>query len=168
MANSKKDTLIRTAYDGHDTSVYAITFTEPSLTKQAFADECDINNIIARFSETGVLEHYNERAPVYADVSSSVDFQSALNIVIAGQTAFETLSSKIRERFGNDPAKFMEFIHDPSNRDEAVKLGLVEPPAPESSERAHNAGADDSGAPLPQVGESSGKPLKKGSKAPSE
>ena len=49
-----------------------------SLTKQSFREQCDINAIIARWQDTGMLEHINKENPRYGDFSTSTDFRSAL------------------------------------------------------------------------------------------
>ena len=43
------------------------------------------------------------------------------------QKAFDALPAELRERFENDPGKFVEFCLDPKNKDEAVELGLAVP-----------------------------------------
>ena len=35
---------------------------EPSMTKQEFVAECDINNVIRSYQVTGIMAHLNERA----------------------------------------------------------------------------------------------------------
>lgn len=101
---------------------------EPSLTKQDQADACDINRIIRQYSATGVWTHVNERAQqgAYADLSNAPDYQDALNVIARANEAFESLPAIVRERFMNDPARFLDFMADPSNVEEAIKLGLAE------------------------------------------
>lgn len=105
----------------------------PSMTKQSFKDECDINNIIRQYKATGMINHVaaNAARGVYADLPPPLDYQEALNIVIEGERAFESLPAKLRERFNNDPRAFLAFVSDPENKDEMVKLGLLKPPAPD-------------------------------------
>lgn len=106
-----------------------------SMTKQEFLPDCDIHNILAEFKVTGQIKHLaaNTAAGVYADLSGLPDFQTALNTVVAGEAAFASLPSKLRARFENDPAQFLDFMSNPDNQDEAIKLGLAvdtRPPAP--------------------------------------
>lgn len=111
----------------------------PSMTKQSFVEECDINNILREYSASGQLRHISARAEqgMYADLPDQADFQTALNIVLEGQAAFASLPSKVRNRFNNDPAEFLEFMADPANQEEAIRLGLATDsrpaPAPASS-----------------------------------
>lgn len=98
-----------------------------SRTHQSFKDECDVNNIMARYAKTGVLDHVRRSAPVYGDFVEVADYHTALNVMIEAQDMFDALPAKVRRRFNNDPAELMEFVHDPENSDEAHKLGLLKP-----------------------------------------
>lgn len=113
---------IRSAYSGHVR--HAITFSEETRTKQSFKDECDINNIMAKYQRTGLVEAVNQRQPQYGDVSA-IDFRTAMETVANAQEMFEAMPSSTRKRFGNSPASFLEFVQDPGNRAEAIKLGLM-------------------------------------------
>jgi len=99
-------------------------FTSPTRTKQSFRDECDINNIVKRFNVTGQLP-VGSVQPQYGDFSGITDYQSALNAVMAAQDSFLALPAKLRARFDNDPALFVEFASDEANRDEMKALGLL-------------------------------------------
>ena len=105
---------------------------EPSLTQQHFKDETDINNILRQFNVTGMLPEA-PLSPRYGDFSGIVDYHSALNAVIAAEDSFMTLPAQIRARFENDPAQLIDFLSDENNRQEAVKLGLLEVPKAEST-----------------------------------
>lgn len=96
---------------------------EPSQTKQSFASECDVNNIMARYERTGILDFVNEHEPHYGE-ASAFDFQVASNLVIDAQRMFDDLPANIRSRFQNDPVQFLLFIDDPLMVDESIKLGL--------------------------------------------
>ena len=105
---------------------------EPSLTQQHFKDETDINNILRQFNVTGLLPE-SPLSPRYGDFSGIGDYQSALNAVIAAESEFEALPAQIRARFNNDPAALIDFLDDDNNREEAVKLGLLDQPKAEST-----------------------------------
>lgn len=118
-----------------------------SMTKQSFANEVDINQIVARFSKTGLLPTFNGQ-PFYGDVSEIGDFQEAMNVVASANELFNQYPAEIRERFGNDAGQLIEFLSDENNRDEAIALGLVvkpvdpvvDPIAPLSQPKAENKG----------------------------
>lgn len=98
--------------------------TEPSRTKQSFREESNINNIMAKYARTGIVEHGNRHAPSYGEVPA-VDFKQALELVMAAEQSFAELPALVRRRFENDPANFLAFCEDPANRDEAGTLGLL-------------------------------------------
>lgn len=109
-----------------------------SMTKQSEMESCDIHNILKEYSQQGFENLVRENAArgQYADLTDLPDYQEALNIVISSQAAFAALPSQVRERFGNDPARFIQFLGDPANQEEAIRLGLAtdtrppEPPPP--------------------------------------
>ena len=112
----------------------------PSMTQQQFADECDVNNILANYARTGDISLISKGQGFYGDASDyPVDFNTAMQIVLDAQDRFDELPSRVRERFDNDPAKFLTFIDNPENRDEAIKLGLIVLPEGDA-QRSHEAG----------------------------
>lgn len=112
-------------YDRDKNSAGArLVFTKPSRTKQSFRDECDINHILRQFNVTGQLP-IGSVQPQYGDFSGITDYQSALNAVMAAQDSFLQLPAKVRARFQNDPALFVEFASDEANKDEMKALGLL-------------------------------------------
>jgi phage internal scaffolding protein len=98
---------------------------EPSLTQQHFKDETDINNILRQFNVTGMLPEA-PLSPRYGDFTGIVDYHTALNAVIAAEDGFMALPADLRARFENDPENLINFLNDESNKDEAVKLGLID------------------------------------------
>ena len=101
-----------------------LVFVGASRTKQSFRDECDINNILRKFNVTGQLP-IGSVQPEYGDFSGVTDYQSALNAVMAAQDSFLQLPAKVRSKFNNDPALFVDFASDEANKDEMKALGLL-------------------------------------------
>jgi len=101
-----------------------LVFTRPSRTQQSFRDECDINTILERFNVTGQLP-VGSVQPQYGDFSGVTDYQSALNAVMAAQDSFLQLPAKVRAKFNNDPALFVDFASNEANKDEMKALGLL-------------------------------------------
>jgi phage internal scaffolding protein len=99
---------------------------DATLTQQHFRDECDINNILRQFNVTGLLPE-NTLSPRYGDFTGISDYQTALNQVIAAEDEFMRLPAELRARFDNDPGNLIEFLENSENKDEAIKLGLVNP-----------------------------------------
>lgn len=101
---------------------------DESIVMQSFAEECDINTIVARFGLTGVLPNGVDM-PQSGDFTDVTDFHTAMNLVAQANSAFMELPAHIRARFGNDPARVIAFLDDEKNREEAVGLGIVAKPA---------------------------------------
>ena len=99
---------------------------EESLAIQSAKDECDINTIVRRFGVTGVLPE-GARSVTYLDFDGVFDFQTAMNAVRSAQDAFMALDADVRQRFYNDPQRFVEFCSKPENIDELRRMGLADP-----------------------------------------
>jgi len=111
----------------------------PSRTKQASKDECDVNNIVKKYTQSGVLTHVRMSQPQYGDFTQVADYQTALNAVMQAQETFSQLPPKIRARFGNDPGQFLEFMEDPKNDAESRHLGLRPKKLPEGGSNQRKA-----------------------------
>lgn len=121
--------------DGPDWDGGVDCSVEPSMTKQSFADECDINKIMERYEKTGVMPE-GRRMYEFGEAISEYSYQESMNAVIAADQMFSELPAKMRDRFGNDPLQLLKFLDDPDNKDEAIELGLLKrpPPPPEPME----------------------------------
>jgi len=105
----------------------ALTCEDPSLTQQHQKEDADINTIVARFGLTGELP-FADRQPRYGDFTAVTDYHSAMNAVRSANEDFMSLPAELRARFHNDPAELVDFLASSDNRDEAIKLGLVNAP----------------------------------------
>ena len=103
-------------------------------TKQSEAKSADINHIVAQMGGLAF------QAPVggpEVDYSDFPDYLEAMNSVAMVNQSFARLPSKVRERWGNDPANIFHAIRATEQGqvdfvDDLVELGLMEPPkAPE-------------------------------------
>lgn len=99
---------------------------DPSLTRQEFLEESDVNNIINQYQTQGILPTTRPDG-TYADFTDPAftDYQHAQQLVLDADYAFAQLPARVRERFGNDPASLILFVQDPANQEEAHKLGLL-------------------------------------------
>ena len=128
------------AYRPHD-RVQTIIEGE-SATKQQFADEVDINRIMDRYERDGIIAHVNRYEGQYGDFGDAPSYHAAMNTVVEAQEMFESLPARIRDRFGNSPAVFLEFVQDPANQEELVDLGLATRRGPEGQPTAGPSGPD--------------------------
>jgi len=86
------------------------------LTEQHHKDSCDATQIVQRYAQTGVLTHVKNIPGIYADLPDTLDYQWALETFRKASDAFAAIPASIREKFGHSPHRFLEAIHDPSNR----------------------------------------------------
>lgn len=114
----------------------------PTKTQQSFKESCDVNKIVNKFNQTGLVSHLNRQNPSYGDFSGLTDFKTNLDTVSQAMQAFNALPSHIRKRFSNNPALLADFVMDSSNYDEALKLGLVVPKAAPKTESTLNDSND--------------------------
>jgi len=116
---------------------------EVSKTQQQFADQVEINNIIKKYQKTGQWLHVTSKTGIYADVSQIGDYAQCLQKVLDANSAFSSLPSNIRARFSNDPAQLLSFLQDPSNKEEAEKLGLLNKPSMSNLSNANDLNESD-------------------------
>jgi hypothetical protein len=132
----------------------------PGRTKQSFKDECDINKIMARIMKTGVDPFFDRvQMGKFLDLEHFPDFMAAQNHINAMYAYFGRLSSSTRSLFNNDPSNLVDFLSDPKNKDEAVKLGLLAADKPVEAAPAGSAqppadvSVDAAGAIAPNSGQ---------------
>lgn len=99
---------------------------EPTMTKQAFKKDTDINFIIDRFQKTGVMAHQKQYQGEYGEYHE-IDYHEAMNVVTEADQMFQSLPSSLRKRFGNDPAAFLSFVSDENNAEQMREMGLLAP-----------------------------------------
>lgn len=99
----------------------------PSLTKQEFLEESDVNFIVNQYETTGLGPLAADREPIYGDFTDPAltDYHHALQVVAGAAELFQRLPARVRERFANDPANLIQFVQDPNNQKEAHELGLL-------------------------------------------
>lgn len=121
---SNEPRLIRSAYSPK-AAIQLVCLTK-GRTKQSFKDECDINTIIRRFLRTGVMDFTAKNERRYGDCTG-LEYTQAMQKVAAAKSLFNELPGRIRARFDNEPALFLDFVQDERNREEATEMGLLKP-----------------------------------------
>lgn len=96
------------------------------VAQQQFKEQCDINNIMKNYMQTGEISHLNPKTGVYGDFSDVKNYQESLDLVIKAKETFDQLPAKVRTRFNNNPKELVEFCNDPKNIEEAIDLGLAD------------------------------------------
>lgn len=104
----------KTAYSKRTPSETNIDYSDiPSMAVQEQKESTDINNILRRFQETGLIEHVNEHQD-YGDFTN-VDFQTQQNTVAKIQSTFNELPGNVRQQFNHNPQKWIDHISNPDN-----------------------------------------------------
>lgn len=104
---------------------------DESLTQQHFATDADINVLAERFGiKSGPMPKVIMNPSHFGDFRGAPDLREALEIMREVDEQFYTLSPKLRAKFHNKPAELWDFVHDPENFDEGVKLGIFNAPPP--------------------------------------
>lgn len=121
-------TVIRNRYALGDRAS-GLECKDPSRTKQSFAKDADINNIMAKYAKTGILVDpalaIRARKAQYGDFSTGTGFQEIQDQLVVIRTVFDQLPADVRKALDNDPARMVDFMSDPENEAECVKLGLI-------------------------------------------
>lgn len=104
------------------------------MTQQHFAEEADIETIVRRFGLTGQFPS-SVTAGVYGDFTGITDYESAEETIRRTHERFMLLPAELREKFGNDPGRLVEFAAANSLEDlEALtrppQVPVVAPEAP--------------------------------------
>lgn len=99
----------------------------PSLARQEFADECDINVIMARYERTGEVP-LGGKQPRYVDLAGAPQtLMETLQLLKEAEEAFMRLPAKVRREFDNDPVAFADFAMDEENLPQMREWGLAAP-----------------------------------------
>lgn len=125
---------------------------EPSLTRQEFAEECDINTIMQRYEAGGAVSHVNRHEPIYLDTTLYPGLQASMDLFRQAAKEFNALPAKVRREFDNDPQKFVDFASKEENLPKMREWGLAEPekvPDPPMKVEVVNPGPAPGDAPKP-------------------
>lgn len=100
----------------------------PSLTRQEFAEECDINSIMARYDGYLSDPMRSIREPTYYDFTDLPQtLLESMEVLRQGEEAFFRLPALVRREFDNNPAAFVDFAANPENLETLREWGLAEP-----------------------------------------
>lgn len=103
--------------------------TEILLTEQNHKGSVDINHIVARHGIDKIAAASNIMAMSFDDNPHN-NFQEMMEMVAKGREAFESLTAQTRDEFHNDPARYMDYVQNPANREAMVARGWLNPPEP--------------------------------------
>ena len=119
--------MFRTGYN-YDTNAVSdetgLTCDDESLAIQSAEEESNINTIVRRFGISGELPS-DVAMPRSGDFTNAPDFHTAMNLVRQAQEEFLRVPAEVRARFNNDPGRFIDFVDNSENYEEAKRLGLL-------------------------------------------
>lgn len=118
---------------------YSKSKTNPGKTQQHFKKQCDINNIVSAHLKKGLSPHLNPNVENYG-FASAIDLQDAMNVVTYANQGFAQLPSDVRNKFDNDPRKFVEFIDTEGHQEQLKEWGLLRPSIEAADPQAAGAG----------------------------
>lgn len=101
------------------------------MTRQEFAEECDINTIMKRYEAGGAISHVNAVQPVYLDTTLYPGLQASMDAFREAAKSFNALPATVRREFDNDAQKFVDFASDKNNLEKMREWGLAPPVAVE-------------------------------------
>lgn len=101
----------------------------PSMTRSEFQDECDVNQIMARYEKNGIWPiQMGLQEPRYVDFTILPgDLQGTIAYMQEAELSFMQLPASIRREFDNDAVRFVEFASDGANIGKLREWGLARP-----------------------------------------
>lgn len=105
--------------------------TDPSLTVQSDGPRSEIRHIMAKYKQTGIVDHMRNVDLQFRDVSEFTDYADMARATKEAEGVFMKLPSKIREVFQHDHLRWLDAAHD-ADKLEALRpkleaLGVMKP-----------------------------------------
>ncbi|QCQ84764.1 internal scaffolding protein [Blackfly microvirus SF02] len=114
----------------------------PSLTRQEFAEECDINTLMRRYEGhvIGGPGNLPPAVPMYFDFASIPrTLLEYMDFMQSAEASFMSLPAAVRKEFSNSAHDFVEFASAPENLPQMRTWGLA--PAAEVPKEAASSSA---------------------------
>lgn len=140
--------------------------TLPTRTQQHFKEDCDINNVIRKYGQTGMWAHLDPREATYGDFSQETDLTAATQLVDQAQREFDALPAAVRALCQNDPVMLLHNLANETSAAQLVAAGLPVEPVPRTLEEQIASGVQDGLAKTPE-GVTSGEEEQTGPVSPS-
>lgn len=112
---------------GRPRSKFQTVNNQPSETVKAEAELGDINLILKKYREVGIIDNLNITEEMFADVTEFTDFQDVMQTAKVAEQEFMKLPSKVREVFNHDVATWLDTAHDQEKRSQLIEAGEVTP-----------------------------------------
>lgn len=102
----------------------------PSLTRQEFAEECDINSLMSRYDAhvIGGPGNMAPANPMYVDFTHMPgNLLDYMEFMKTAEQSFMSLPAVVRREFDNSAPAFVDFASDPENLEQMRTWGLAPP-----------------------------------------
>lgn len=120
-------------------------FEDESLTVQSDGELTDLNRMMERYKNTGLLDALNKTEAQFMDCTQFSDYADLMRNVKEAEAEFMKLPSKVREIFDHDVVVWLDSAHDKEKRDALVQAGYLKMPevAPAEAPPGVEEGGDD-------------------------
>lgn len=138
-------------YDEKEKSSTIITDFGPTKTKQALAEQLDVNKIVRKYGGVDQVAAAHSFEAVYGVDFNSIDIHQAIDMLDRASELFESVPSEIRAKFDNDAGKYIDFATNPQNLEQMRAWGMTNLPPVEPA--SPPAGGEPPPEPAPKDGE---------------
>lgn len=139
---------IQLDYRGRPRSDSQTEFLDQSLTIQSDAPEADIQLILKKYREVGIIDNLNLTEASFMDVTEFTDFADLMRQTKIAENEFMKLPSKVREIFNHDVANWLDTAHDEEKRASLIEAGIIEPEQqPGTGDQPPDGGTDPNPGP---------------------
>lgn len=108
----------------------AVEAGEKLLVEQHHKKEVEINNIVKTHGVSRLAMTREALDLTFDDVTTN-DFQEAMNLIKQGNDLFQQLTSEERAEFNNSPERYLDYVHNPANKEALIERGWMKAPDPE-------------------------------------
>lgn len=113
-----------------------------SKTDQSDKNYLDINNIMKKYAQTGLLPQFAEKVPQYIDQSLVPSYMEAHEQIKAAQEMFMQLPAEVRKLMDNKPENMVSVLSDSKNKEFLIKHGVMKKAEQVTSLEGESAQAD--------------------------
>lgn len=106
---------------------------QKSKTNQRWKDKADIKHIVKMNRRASIQQHnpnlVQQRTDVIETFDTSQTYHDQMNQCRNFTNEFNRLPGDVQQRFDHNPGKLIDFVRNPENNTEAIKLGLLPKPS---------------------------------------
>lgn len=101
---------------------------EKILAEQNHKGVVDINEIVRKSGGFDRIASTQNIQAMEYNSDPYDNFEEMANLVARGNEAFMSLPAKVRDEFANSPARYMDYVRNPENKDKLIERGWMNPP----------------------------------------